>query len=118
MKESEHSVVKILISHEFGKEDYNQLVLDARAIERLRGYPEWPAYQRRLEREMALTIRKAENTTGDEGRALTQGMIIQARRIIKLPQSVIDKASRSIDSRETDQMPINGGQRAETAIPV
>lgn len=93
-------VVDYLLESDFGSDKSEELMLEARAIDRLIDNPDWPVYREALKREMALLFRKFQAASEADQRCIIQGAALQMERVIRLPERIIDRAAKQVDQRE------------------
>lgn len=95
-----------LLASDWEDQDYDRLVADGAAIDRLlSGSPksgDFARYQARMASELALVMRKSLEADSEQARCTIQGAMLQQLRVMKLPADLVAKAARAVERRREE----------------
>lgn len=100
--EKDESLLDVLESALYTVKDYEQIVMDGRAIERLRLNDDFKRYQRLLAEAYLVLVERVRLGDPNTLPAL-QGALIQQNAMMKLPAKILDSAVKMVESQRRDK---------------
>lgn len=100
--EKEESLLDVLESTLYTTKDYQQIVADGAAIERLRVNDDFKRYQRLMAEAYLVLIERIRLGDPTTLPAL-QGALIQHSAMMKLPSKILDSAIKMVESQRRDR---------------